>query len=42
MVEEVTIGVDDVRFRELPLDERDDVREFVFSTVCAVGDCVHG
>lgn len=42
LVEEVTIRIDDVRLRELPLDERDDVREFVFSTVCAVGDCVHG
>jgi hypothetical protein len=42
LVEEVTIGVYNVRLRELPLDERDDMREFVFSTVCAIGDCVHG
>jgi len=41
-MEEVTIGVDDVRLREFSLDERDDIREFVFSTVGAVGDCVHG
>jgi hypothetical protein len=42
LVEKVTIGVDDVGLRELSLDERNDIREFVFSTVCAVGDCVHG
>jgi len=41
-VEEVTISVDDVRFRELSLNERDDMREFVFSAVCVIGDCVHG
>jgi hypothetical protein len=41
LVEEVTIGVDDVRLREFSLDERDDMREFVFSTVCAISDCVH-
>lgn len=41
-MEEVTIGVDDVWLGELSLDERDDIREFVFSTVCAVSDCVHG
>lgn len=42
LVEEVTVGVDDVRLRELSLDERDDMGEFVFSTVCAIGDSVHG
>jgi hypothetical protein len=42
LVEEVTIGVDDVRLRQLSLDERDDMREFVLSTVCAIGDSVHG
>jgi len=42
LVEEVTIGVDDVGLRELSLDKRDDMREFVFSTVCAIGDCIHG
>ena len=41
-MEEVTIGVDDVGLRELSLDKRDDMREFVFSAVCAIGDCVHG
>ena len=41
-MEEVTVGVDDVRLRELSLDERDDMGEFVFSTVCAIGDSVHG
>jgi hypothetical protein len=42
LVEEVTVGVDDVRLRELSLDERDDMGELVFSTVCAIGDSVHG
>jgi hypothetical protein len=41
-VEEVTIGVHDVRLRELSLDERDNMREFVFSTVRTIGDSVHG
>jgi hypothetical protein len=42
LVEKVTIGVDDVRLRELTLDERNDMRELVLSAVRAIGDCVHG
>jgi hypothetical protein len=42
LVEKVAIGVDDVGLRELALDERNDVGEFVFAAVCTVGDCVHG
>ena len=41
-MEKVAIGVDDVGLRELALDERNDVGEFVFAAVCTVGDCVHG
>jgi hypothetical protein len=42
LVEEVTVSVDDIRLGELSLNERDDMGEFVFSTVCAIGDSVHG
>ena len=41
MVEKVTISVDDVGLRQLALDERDDVREFVLSAVGAISDCIH-
>lgn len=42
LVEKVAICVYNVRLRELSLDERDDMRKFVFSAVCAIGDSVHG
>jgi hypothetical protein len=41
LVKEVTVSVDDVRLRELTLDERNDMRELVLSTVGAISDCIH-